>query len=82
MIKSLEKFDKIIKKAAAEYEPSILARYLIEIATLYSKFYNECNVISLQDKKLKEARCVLTYATGIVLKNGLKILGIESPDKM
>lgn len=82
LIKALEKFDKIVKRAADEFEPSILARYLIEVATLYSKFYNECNVISLEDEKLKEARCVLTYATGIVLKNGLKILGIEAPDKM
>ena len=82
LIKALEKFDKIVKRAADEFEPSILARYLIEVATLYSKFYNECNVISLEDEKLKEARCVLTYAAGIVLKNGLKILGIEAPDKM
>lgn len=82
LIKSLEKFDNIVKRAAEEYEPSILARYLIEVATLYSKFYNECNVISLEDEKLKEARCVLTYSTGIVLKNGLKILGIDAPDKM
>lgn len=82
LIKSLSKFENIIKKAAEEYEPSILARYLIEVATLYSKFYNECNVVSLQDEKLKEARCVLTYSAGVVLKNGLKILGIETPEKM
>ena len=82
LIKSLEKYENIIKRAADEYEPSILARYLIEVATLYSKFYNECNVVSLEDEKLKEARCVLTYSAGIVLKNGLKLLGIETPEKM
>lgn len=82
LIKILEKYPDIVKKAADEYEPSILAKYLIDVATYYSKFYNECNVINLDDEDLKEARCILTYATGIVLKNGLSILGIETPDEM
>lgn len=82
LIKALDKYSEIVTRSADEYEPSILSKYLIEIATLYSRFYNECNVVSLEDEKLKEARCVLTYATGIVLKNGLNTLGIDTPDKM
>lgn len=82
LIKTLEKFPDILKRAADEYEPSILAKYLIEVATCYSKFYSECNVITVEDEKLKEARCALTYATGVVLKNGLNILGIETPNEM
>ena len=82
LIKILEKYPDIVKKAADEYEPSILAKYLIDVATYYSKFYNECNVINLDDEDLNEARCILTYATGIDLKNGLSILGIETPDEM
>ena len=82
LIKELEKFTNVIKKASDEYKPSILARYLIDIATLFSKFYNECSVINLESDELKKARCTLVYATSIVIKNGLKILGIECPDKM
>ena len=82
LIKELEKLTSIIKKASDEYEPSILARYLIDVATSFSKFYNECSVINVEDDELKDARCALVYATSIVIKNGLKILGIDCPDKM
>lgn len=82
LVKQLQKYSDTIKKAAEEYEPSILARYLIEVATLFSRFYNECSVANEEDKKTKEARCILVYATSLVIKNGLKILGIDCPDKM
>ncbi len=82
LVKSLEKFETIIRKSAEEYEPSILARYLIDVATLFSRFYNECSVANVEDGDLKTARCILVYATSIVIKNGLKILGIECPEKM
>ena len=82
LVKQLQKYPDTIKKAAEEYEPSILARYLIEVATLFSRFYNECSVANEEDEKIKEARCVLVYATSLVIKNGLDILGIECPDKM
>lgn len=81
LTKELANFSKIIKKAAEEYEPSILARYLIDIASLYSKFYNECTVL-VEDEKLKIARLALCYSTGVVIKKGLEILGISCPDKM
>lgn len=82
LIKILDKFDDVIKKSAIEYEPSILSRYLIEVATIFSRFYNECSVLSVEDINLKNARCILVYATKIVIKNGLEILGIECPEKM
>ena len=82
LIKELEKFESIIKKAAEEYEPSVLARYLIDVSTLFSRFYNECSVANVEDENLKIARCILVYATSTVIKHGLSILGIECPDKM
>ena len=81
LIKELSKFSDIIKKAADEYEPSILARYLIDVASMYSRFYNECTVI-VDDEKLKTARLSLCYSCGIVIKKGLEILGISCPDEM
>ena len=73
---------KELEKAAQEYEPSILARYLIDVATAFSRFYNECSVANIEDEELKKARCVLVYATSIVIKKGLSILGIDCPEKM
>ena len=82
LIKELQNYESILNKAAKEYEPAILSRYLIDVATAFSKFYNECSVLGAESDELKNARCALTYATSVVLKNGLKILGIECPDKM
>ena len=81
LAKLLSKYPQIIKKAANEYEPSILTRYLIDVSTYFSRFYNECPVL-VDDGKLKVARCALVYAAGIVIKSGLSILGIECPEKM
>lgn len=81
LVKILDKFKETVKKATDTYEPSVLTRYIIDIASAFSKFYNECPVIC-DNEKLKEARLALTYATGISLKKGLEILGIECPERM
>ncbi|MCX8074662.1 MAG: arginine--tRNA ligase [Clostridia bacterium] len=81
LIKELSNFEEIIKKAAESYEPSVLTRYIIEVASLFSKFYNDYPVIT-ENVELKQARCALVYATGLVIKKGLSILGIECPEKM
>ncbi len=82
LVKCLDKFKDIIKQASSEYEPAILARYLIEVSTNFSKFYNNCNVLNCNDLNLQKARCALVLSTNIVLKKGLYLLGIECPDKM
>lgn len=82
LVKELQKFGDVIKRAAQENEPSILAKYMIDVAASFSRFYNECQVATLEDEKLKAARCALVYATSIVIKKGLGILGVECPEKM
>ncbi len=81
VIKCLERFNDIVLRAANEFEPSLLARYLIELSTLFSKFYNNVQVLNCKEN-LKDARCALVYLTGLILKKGLYLLGIECPDKM
>jgi len=81
LIKLLANRKNIVKDAAKENEPSILTRYIIDVASSFSKYYNECQII-VEDEKIKLARLALVKATGYVLKNGLKILGINAPDKM
>ncbi len=81
VIELLSDFENVIKKAVDLYEPAILARYLIDIATTFSTMYNELPILN-QEEELKKARCALVYATSIVIKKGLNILGIEVPDKM
>ena len=79
--KTLYNFEDILIQVTEKNEPSILSRYLIDVAKAYSNFYNE-NKIIIDDKDVQNARVYLTYAVGKVLKIGAELLGIEMPDKM
>jgi len=81
IIKLIYNFEDILNQVIEKSEPSILARYLIDLSKAYSNFYNENKIIS-DDKELQNSRVYLTYAVGKVLKNGARLLGIEMPDKM
>ena len=81
IVKLIYSFEDVLKQVTDKNEPSILSRYLIDLAKAYSNFYNE-NKIIVDDKKLQDVRVYLTYATGKVLKLGASLLGIQMPDKM
>jgi len=81
VIKLIYNFQDTIIEAADKNEPSILARYLIELSKAFSSFYNEYKIMSEIEQE-KNARIYLTYITGLILKNGMNLLGIEMPDKM
>ena len=80
-LKLIYNFEDILVQVTDKNEPSILSRYLIDVAKSYSNFYNE-NKIICDDKDVQNARVYLTYAVGKVLKTGAGLLGIEMPDKM
>lgn len=81
VIKLIYNFQETIIEATNKNEPSILARFLIDLAKAYSGFYNEYKIMS-DDINEKNARIYLTYITGLILKSGMNLLGIEMPDKM
>lgn len=81
IIKLIYSFEDILIQVTDKDEPSILARYLIDLAKAFSSFYNE-NKIIIEDKELQDARIYLTYSVGKVLKIGAGLLGIEMPNKM
>ena len=80
-VKLLYNFNEVVQNAADKNEPSVVARYLIDVAQNFSTFYNEHKIIT-EDKALKDARLALTYCVGTVLKTGVTLLGMEMPDKM
>ena len=81
IIKLIYNFENILIQVTEKEEPSILSRYLIDLAKAFSNFYND-NKILIKDKDIQNARVYLTYAVGKVLKTGAKLLGIEMPNKM
>ena len=81
LFKCLYKFKYILNESAEKFEPSILARYIIEVSKYFNKFYNSSS-ISKQEKNIKQFRLCLTYCTKIVIEIGFKLMGIDIPDKM
>ncbi len=81
IIKLLYQFENVLENVIDKNEPSILSRYLINLAQAYSSYYNS-NKILVEDIEKKNARIYLTYMIGNVLQIGAKLLGIDMPNKM
>ena len=81
VLKTIYNFEDILTQVTNKEEPSILARYLIDLAKAFSNFYNENKIIG-EEKELQNARIYLTSAVGKVLKIGGYLLGMEMPTKM
>ena len=79
--KALAEFPDTVKDAAAKYEPSIIARYAVDLAQKYNKFYFDCKILTAEDG-VKQLRLAITKATLQTLENALKLLGIQAPEKM
>ena len=81
VVKQLACFTDAVKNGVDKNEPSIVSRYLIDLAQSFSRFYNEHHILC-DDKDVQDARLLLTASVGTVIKEGLGLLGIKCPDKM
>lgn len=81
VIKLLYSFEDVLVQVTDKEEPSILARYLIDLSKAFSSFYNE-NKIICDDKQTQDARLYLTYCVSKILNTGANLLGIQMPEKM
>ena len=81
LIKQLSDFPATLKDALDKYEPCFIARYAVDLAQKYNKFYFDCKILGAEEGE-KNFRLALTEATLITLKNALSLLGIGVPEKM
>lgn len=81
IFKLIYQFESILENVVSKNEPSILSRYLINLAQAYSSYYNS-NKILIEDTEKKNARIYLTYMVGNILQKGAGLLGIDMPEKM
>lgn len=77
----LNDFEPIVLKSAEEFEPSIISRYLLDVASQFNSFYNAYRVIS-DDRELSRSRALIVACVKKVLKAGLELLGIEALEEM
>lgn len=81
LITLLEKFPAILSDVLEKYEPSILTRHLIDVSQAFNRFYLEHRILNAEEQ-YKKCRLALVYAAHIVLEEGLRLLGIQSPQEM
>ncbi len=81
ILKLMYNFEDVLIQVTDKNEPSVLSRYLINVAKTYSGFYNNNKVI-VEDEKVKKARIFLTYMVNKILEIGGNLLGIQMPEKM
>ena len=82
LVKAISVFPETVQAAAEKYEPSFIARFAVDVAQKFNKFYFDCKILSAEDEKTKNFRLALTGATLQALKNAFALLGIGIPDKM
>ena len=78
----LAKFPDIVRETATSYNISRIANYLFNAAKSFNKFYHDHSILSADNKKLIPGRVALCKAASVVIREGLKLLGIEPLEKM
>ena len=81
VLKVIASFNKTILNAMRKNEPHIITRFILDLAQAFNKFYHD-NSILVEDAELRKARLALVCATRQALENGLKLLGMQAPERM
>ncbi|MCA0173356.1 arginine--tRNA ligase [Bacillus sp. RAR_GA_16] len=80
VITKLRQFPDVIERGASEYDPSQMAKFVLELSRAFNKYYGQIRI--LEENTSKQARLQLVLAVSIVLKEGLRLLGLQAPEEM
>ena len=82
ILKQLTQFPISIKAAADNYSPALIANYTFELVKLFNSYYQSITILKVNDNTIKNFRLTLSFKVGEVIKNSMKLLGINVPEKM
>ena len=82
VIKLISQYPSVIKEAGETYSPAVIANYLFELVKTYNHFYQAVPVLIEKDVQVKNLRLTLSKNVATIIARSLKLLGIESPNKM
>ncbi|MDX5020955.1 arginine--tRNA ligase [Streptococcus suis] len=80
IIKHIQNFSAVVERAGDKFDPSLIAKYAINLAQAFNKYYAHTRI--LNESPERGSRLALAYATGLVLKEALRLLGVKAPEKM
>ena len=82
LILALEQYPNILEAAAGEYNPSLICNYSFHLAQLFNSFYDEHSISKAENEEKKQLRLMIIILAAQVLRNAMKLLGINLPEKM
>ena len=82
LAKTISMFPERVNAAIADYEPSVITRYILDLCAAFNRFYHECSIVNCEDAALRESRIALTRATNQVLRTALHLICMQSPEKI
>ena len=82
LIKVLSKFPEKVLAAIKDYEPSVITRYILDVAAAFNRFYHECKIINAESEEIRNTRCVLTLAAKTVLGNAFELICLKKEEKI
>ena len=82
LLKVLSRFEEVVTEAIETYEPSIVTRYILDVAGAYNRFYHNCTILGAENENVKATRLALTHAAGTVLGNAFGLICLAKTEKI
>lgn len=82
LVKLIYEFPAVLEESAKQYNPALIANYVYELTKAFNRFYHDCSILKEENEKIKHMRLILSKQISEVIKNGMKLLGIEVPNRM
>lgn len=82
LVKALARFPEKVMEAIDAYEPSVITRYILDVATAFNRFYHNCQILSANDSNVLATRIALTKAANFVLGNAFELICLKKTEKI
>ena len=82
LVKTLAKFPEKVLDAIKDYEPSVITRYIIDVATAFNRFYHNCKIMNAESEDIKNTRLMLTASAKTVLGNAFGLICLKKEEKI
>src|SRR5690554_3905197 len=82
LVQLLSEFDYVVKQAGSEYNVSLIANYIYDLAKEYNQFYHDFTILREENSPLRDFRLVLSKNVALTIKKGMSFFGIDVPDRM
>ena len=82
LLKTLAKFPERVENAIADYEPSVITRYILELAAAFNRFYHNCKILGAEDETVRATRVEITRAVSRVLANAFPLICLKTMEKI